>query len=633
MIKNLVLALLVFPLSSLAQTDTTLDAVTVTASLSPSRTSQTGRNVLVVRPERLQQLPVHSIDELLRYVPGIEVQSRGAMGTQSDIVMRGGTFQQVLVLVDGIRVNDPITGHFNSYIPVAYEEIERIEVLKGPAAALYGSDAVGGVIHVITKTFHQQDSIVKTMGGARYTRGENDLHSGQGGIYLQRKNWRLSAGALTNHSDGVQQRGTTSYFHNNTVSLSGGLVLRNGMRLSLRSAYDDRRFSAQNYYTTFLSDTAKEQVRTTWQQAALAYKKGRSSWNADLGYKATDDHYAFNSVATANENQSALWQAQARHMITTGSLLISTGMQWLQRGIASNDRGNHQETQLTGFTLWRWLVTEKFTVLPALRLDWHERRGLETIPQLSMSYALDHLTFRGSAGKTIRDADFTERYNNYNKAKVLSGRIGNPDLEAETALAYEAGIDYVTSKKLKVSASYFSRSHKGLIDYAPTPYADMPRKSNLVETGTYALAKNLSAVTIKGVELDLSYSWDLSHGTIITDLGLLWAEGHSKEGASSFYLSSFARFLGNFSASYQHRRFGISFTGLYKERKSQSASAISAKLSSDYLVVNGKAELNLLRDKAAIFVQADNIFDVAYSDLLGAEMPGRWLMGGLKFKF
>src|SRR5688572_19963513 len=102
--------------------ETELDPVTVTASLNPARSSQTGRNLIVIKGERFAQLPVHSIDELLRYVPGIELQARGPMGAQSDIILRGGTFQQVLVIVDGVRVNDPNTGHFTTYIPIRSEE-------------------------------------------------------------------------------------------------------------------------------------------------------------------------------------------------------------------------------------------------------------------------------------------------------------------------------------------------------------------------------------------------------------------------------------------------------------------------------------------------------------------------------
>ncbi len=107
-----------------------LDPVVVSASFSPSQSSKTGRNILVVKGEQIMNLPVNSVDELLRYLPGLEVQARGPMGVQSDISIRGSTFQQVLVVLDGIRLNDPLTGHFNSYIPLPASEIERIEILK-----------------------------------------------------------------------------------------------------------------------------------------------------------------------------------------------------------------------------------------------------------------------------------------------------------------------------------------------------------------------------------------------------------------------------------------------------------------------------------------------------------------------
>ena len=107
-----------------------LDPITVTATLTPLSASKTGRNIIIVKGEQLNRLPVQSIDELIRYIPGVEVQSRGPMGAQSNITIRGGTFQQVLIILDGIRLNDPLTGHFNSYIPISPAEIDRIEILK-----------------------------------------------------------------------------------------------------------------------------------------------------------------------------------------------------------------------------------------------------------------------------------------------------------------------------------------------------------------------------------------------------------------------------------------------------------------------------------------------------------------------
>src|SRR5687768_11207314 len=163
------------------QTEIELDPVTLTASLQPIQVSKTGRNIISIPGEQFNKLPVHSIDELLRYIPGLEVQQRGPAGSQSDIVLRGGTFQQVLVIIDGLRINDPNSGHFTSYIPIAPAEIERIEILKGASSAIYGSEAVGGVINIITKSFAARKDQQNKQFNISATGGEYDFFSANTG--------------------------------------------------------------------------------------------------------------------------------------------------------------------------------------------------------------------------------------------------------------------------------------------------------------------------------------------------------------------------------------------------------------------------------------------------------------------
>src|SRR4051812_38645247 len=178
-----------------------LDPVTITTSMSPEKISRTGRNLFVIKGERFSMLPIHSLDELLRYLPGIEVQSRGPMGAQSDIVLRGGTFQQVLVLLDGMRVNDPNTGHFTSYIPISPREIDRIEILKGASSAVYGSEAVGGVIHIITKSFTaSQQNNTRSDIGAQITAGEYDLLGIDAGGFYSNGKTSVAGGILSNNT-------------------------------------------------------------------------------------------------------------------------------------------------------------------------------------------------------------------------------------------------------------------------------------------------------------------------------------------------------------------------------------------------------------------------------------------------
>jgi vitamin B12 transporter len=622
---------LLISISSYAQEkEIALDPVTVTSSLSSVASSKTGRNIIVIKGDEFSKLPVNSIDDLLRYVPGIEIQARGPMGTQSDIVLRGGTFQQVLVIVDGIRINDPLTGHFNSYIPIAPGEIERIEILKGASSAIYGSDAVGGVIHIITKTFASQQKEKKEL-SAQITGGEYNLVNGNiGGFYSNGKT-AIGAGFLSNNSDGQLQRGTRGFFNLNTASVSVSHKINNAWQFGFRSAFDDRKFAAQNFYTTFASDTADEKVKTFWNQLRFAYQKSSNKFSVTFGYKAIDDNYKFNTASIANHNKAKTFQALSvyEHEFSENSNLVS-GIQFFDRSIKSNDRGDHHVKQVGGFAIWQQFIGA-FTLSPALRLDWDERGGTELIPQVNASYRKNKILLRGSAGKTIRHADFTERYNNYNKSLVTSGRIGNPDLTAERSFSYEAGADFFASQNLKISATYFQRNHDDLIDYVTTPYANMPRKTNLSPTGTYALAKNISEVNTKGFETDVQFIKQLnSKQRFYTALGFTWLESQSSELTPSFYVSSHARLLTNFSVLYSTSWFNIGLNGLYKSRTPQSSAPIKAEVTKDYFLLNAKVEGFVIKQKLSLFVQVDNLFDKEYSDLLGTPMPGRWLMGGLK---
>lgn len=612
-----------------------LDPVTVTASLQAKPVSQTGRNIIIFKGEEFINLPVHSVDELLRYLPGVEMQMRGPMGAQSDIVLRGGTFQQVLVLLDGVRINDPNTGHFNSYIPIAPAEIDHIEVLKGASSAIYGSEAVGGVVHIITKSFSAKQKQQKLNAQASITGGEYELFSVNAGAYYQKNNTSVSGGWLSNNTQGQLQRGTRGFVYNNTASVSANHYFNEHWQLALRLAYDSRDFSAQNFYTTFASDTASEEVRTAWTQARLAYTKNKHRVNLDAGYKQVKDHYLYNNLSIPNDNKSRLLQTTLTDewKIDNKAVLVS-GIQFINKNIESNDRGDHTVPQGAAFLVLNYTFPGNFIVNPALRLDWNERSGTELVPQVNLAWKLDHFQLRGAAGKTIRDADFTERYNNYNKAIVTSGRIGNPDLVAEQSFSYEAGADYFAGKVLKISASFFQRFHQRLIDYVTTPYADMPRKDNLVPSGVYALAKNISKVNTTGGELDIQgYKSMGAGGKIYAGIGLLWLDSKNSDAVPSFYVSSHAKFLTNFFAEYNVKRFLISVNGVYKTRTPQSATAIHTSVERDYFVLNARAGFFLWSRKLNIFAQVDNVFDTPYSDLLGAVMPGRWAMGGLSFSF
>ena len=123
----------------------------VTAATTPVELGTVTRTLTVITREQIEALPAHSIADVLRLVASVDVRARGVRGVQTDFAVRGANFGQMLVLVDGVRMNDAQSGHHNGDIPVALDDVERIEILHGPGSALFGADAFGGTVNVITR--------------------------------------------------------------------------------------------------------------------------------------------------------------------------------------------------------------------------------------------------------------------------------------------------------------------------------------------------------------------------------------------------------------------------------------------------------------------------------------------------
>jgi len=143
-----------------------LDEIEVSAQRSPALYSQVARIVSVIERKEIEASPAQSVQDLLEYVAGIDVRQRGAEGVQADVSIRGGTFDQTLILLNGINITDPQTGHHNLNIPVSLSQIERIEILEGPAARVYGPNAFSGAINIVTLQNDSKSVRLQLSGGS-----------------------------------------------------------------------------------------------------------------------------------------------------------------------------------------------------------------------------------------------------------------------------------------------------------------------------------------------------------------------------------------------------------------------------------------------------------------------------------
>lgn len=431
------------------------DSIKVTASRIPTLIKESGKSVSLITSEDIEAMPATSVDELLQALPGVNINSRNAFGVQADIGMRGTTFSQVLVMVDGIRINDPLTAHFNNNIPVSLAEIDRIEIIRGPAATSFGADAVGGVIHIKTKTFvtqnteHERTSTAELDAGI----GQYGLTLTDGGFYSQIGKLQLSGGLKTSVADGHEfhnpnfDAGTSSnetfsnYFNLQTYSLSGTYQVSDTWRMYSRFGYDTRDFGAKYFYTASTFDESTEQTESLWSQLVVSRGTEHQQTDISLGYKASEDYFLFNPAFEANQHRMGQLAFSVQHGIfLQDKFRISLGTQGLYKTIESTDRGNHDNVSIGLFGIISTHLSDNLIGTGSLRLEYDEYFGTEVLPQLSLAWPLEKITLRSSFGKAIRAGDFTERFISWQIPELSPGRnIGNPDLKAETSYTFDAG--------------------------------------------------------------------------------------------------------------------------------------------------------------------------------------------------
>lgn len=626
-----------------AQNLASLDTILIRTTRIPLTPAETGRNISVISGQSLQKMAFTSLDELLQYIPGIEVQSRNAFGAQGDISMRGATFTQVMVLVDGMKLNDPLTAHFNGYIPVTPAEIERIEVLRGAASAMYGADAVGGVINIITKGLgDEREEESEVSGQVNY--GEHRLVNAQQGFSMRKGRWYAGGGFQMNQSDGefiagqvldnTTLEGFNNFFNLKTFGLSLGYRLSETWRIQARTAYDDRHFSARFFYTTSPLDKSVETTRNWWNQMQVSRTGRNSSTDFRLAYRNGTDQFVFSpDFPSTNEHTTQFWNFNANHrQVLSDNLSLQVGGQLDRRSIESTDRGNHDDLHFGAYAMGVLRPGKHLSLTGSLRLDYDENYGLEFTPQLNVSCILSNLTLRASAGRSIRAADYTERYVSYNLENLTPGRnLGNPWLEAERSWSEEAGLDYRLTKHWHLRATAFFRQSANLIDYAPTNEADIPNNQNLQKGAEYFYATNITDVQTNGLEVESWVSAPLGQiARLQWSLGYTWLNTANEEDVISVYISSHARHLLTTNLVLEAGPLELALNGLYKERPARQAAAINARLSPAYQLWNLRAGYNLT-PQFGLNLQVHNLFDEDYQDILGAQMPGRWVMGGIRF--
>ncbi len=650
-----------------AQVEVELDSISVTASRISSTVSESGKTVSVITRKEIDRMPVTSVDELLRSLPGVNINARQGFGMQADVGVRGSTFSQVLFMLDNVPLNDPLTAHFNTNIPVALSEIAQIELVRGPASASFGADAVGGVVHIKTDAYMKreitgsddlQTGVTGDLGAGQYNLQMADI-----ALNLQKKRWRLTGSVKRVQSDGEEltnpgfeagvsdQQTYNNYFELTNYTSSFTYRLSDHFTLYSRAGFDDRDFSARYFYTRSEFDESEEQITSRWALGALTFEKNSHRTELNASYRNVDDIFDFMpgtippnehttdqlflNLSHQYELAGASASGRERAQINPDrfhSIRLMVGGQFLEKQIESTDRGNH-ETGMGGiYAIGAFQWVNGLNVTASTRLQFDSVASTEFLPQLSASYELGEITFRGSAGRAIRVGDFTERYISSQIPDLAPGRnIGNPDLRPEQSWTLDAGLDWRPTNSVRISPTVFYRTSDNLIDYALTNSSEIGNADNLQPGEEYFYAMNIEQSSVAGFEFLSQFEHTLSGSRSVSIRpGYTYIRTTSDGEAPSKYIANHPEHQANLGLRFSTGPFAIHSENSYNVRSGESADLIRGDVPESYFLSNLKIQAAPAQLPATIYLRVMNLTDTQYQEILGAPMPGRWFMGGLQ---
>ena len=474
------------------ETTTQLKEVVVTATRTEKDPDDVTQTVSVVKGEEIRRSGATDVATAIQNAAGVHISGYGTPGSVESLKMRGAYSSQVLVLLNGIRMNSSRDGGFDlSLIPVAVEDIERIEIVRGPASALYGSDAVGGVINVITKKPSKNQTLVKAAAGSH---GYDELFLSNAGrkdgFYYSLSGDRETADGYRVNSDLYQwvYGGKAGYDISKTSSVE---LTVNYLQNDTGSPGAEK--TAHNPFP-FLTPLARQQERNTVFGAAYT---GKVLPSLDLrlsGYRKLDD-LTYTDLGNIPdpinryETRSDGGDLQLSWLIAAWNQLTG-GYEARRDSLESTDaltRSDHSASLKAYYLQDEISIGEPLIVVLGGRYDSHSAFDTKFSPKVSARYtvASTGTIIRASYGKSFRAPTFNDLYFDTPWAK------GNPNLRPESAREYEAGIEQKIGKDLVVKVTGFDRKIRDLIQWNWSVFP--------------MIVQNIGRARIRGMESEASY--------------------------------------------------------------------------------------------------------------------------------
>jgi len=610
------------------------DEIEVRVQRAPVILSQAARIVSVINSEEIKAAPVESIQELLSYIQSVDVRQRGGEGVQADISIRGGSFDQVMILLNGIDITDPQTGHHNLNIPVSLQQIQRIEIIKGPASRIFGPNAFSGAINIITEgNFENKLSANITKGSYGY------FNSGLSGS--------VKTGKISQYF-AVNYKTSDGYIENTdfkTQNLYYKLTAGKANKLTFQLGLTNKEFGANSFYTpkfpeqfekvkTFFSSVLWESNTRLHLTPALYWRRLHDKfelfrneapgWYKSHNYHLTDVYgINLNTWFLSKFGKTSFGANFRGNKILSNVLGVDINNPVDVRGedaqySKSDTRNTYSVFLEQSYYTKNWVVSAG---VMANRIS-DSNAGINFFPGIDIACNLtENLRLYSTVNKSLRMPTFTDLY--YNDPT----NVGNPGLKPETAVSVEGGLKY-KSHFIKSNLSVFYRNGKNIIDWV--------RLGNETKWHT----ENLTNIVSTGVEFDFEYYPQKQFGEsfIISKIrvGYLY---NNLEKSSTNYISNYV--LNNLKhkldISVSHKivkNLNANWVLLIQDRNGTYTEFSGGSFGNEteyvpFALVNGKLAYNMQFFK--FYVSVSNIFNTSYFDIGNVIQPGRWVKAGIQF--
>ncbi|MDT8316394.1 MAG: TonB-dependent receptor [bacterium] len=608
----------IFPSFAGAQETVYFEKMVITATRTEEPVESVASSVTVITAEEIEARQATTVLELLRSVKGFDVVQNGGIGKRTSVFVRGGNSGHILVMIDGVQVNSPTTGSYD-FANLTVDNIDRIEIIRGPQSPLYGSDAMAGVINIIRKRGKGAPTLIITEEGGTFETYRNSF-SAAGSTEKLSYSVSISRMETEGFSSASEKNGNTEDDGYENKSLSGkvGLKFSASLGIDLGISYSEARSDLDYYYDSGTYEMTPDALNYEMGTKAFtpyikAVQKINNNWDHTIMASLDEtsvtekkDSTTTSEIDTTVKNIN--WQHNLYLAEETNTLTF--GVEYEEQEGENGGEGNFKKyIHNKAFYLQDQasIFNERLNVSLGVRVDDHNIFGEETTSRITALYNLNSIgtKFKGSWGSAFKAPSLNDLYYN------ASWGIGNPELKPEKSTGYDIGFEQEISDLILISANYFENDFKNLIQWDWSIYPMTPENISKAETKGYEFGFNFKPVS--------SFYIDASCTLLDTE-----------DKSTGNELARRANNKGAITVGWTPEKAGFNLT-VNKIGKRWDNGGNTNKLRS-YTKVDFAASFDITKN-LTLFGRGENLLNEDYEEAKGYGTAGISYYGGLKASF